>query len=275
MNWSILRTRFLAAAVATALSSAALAAPPVTTIRDTLYKADGSLFQGVLIITWKTFEAPDASRIPTNSLTTRVVDGSLFVKLVPTTTAPLAAYYSVRYVADGAVESSEFWSVPPSDSPLNVGAVRILWPPVAGLPPAEDIVVEIADVNGLPEALDNRPTKGLSYLPSRAAVIGSTGEIEGGSGAPGDCIRVDGSSGPCGVAPGFVDSEAPSGAIDGINATFTLADAPSPAGSLKLFRNGLLVEPTVDYSLDGNTVTFLSASIPAAGDTLKASYRTD
>lgn len=275
MNWSILRTRFLAPMVAAALSSAALAAPPVTTIRDTLYKADGSLFQGALMITWKTFEAPDSSRIPTNSLTTRVVDGSLFVKLVPTTTAPLAAFYSVRYVADGAVEFSEFWSVPPSDSPLDVGDVRILWPPVAGLPPAEDIVVEIEDVNGLPEALGNRPTKGLAYLPSRAAVIGSTGEIEGGSGAPEDCIRVDGSSGPCSLAPGFVDGEVPSGTINGINTVFTLAAAPSPAVSLKLFRNGLLVQPTVDYSLAGNTITFLPASIPAPGDALKVSYRTN
>src|SRR6202030_3702849 len=37
----------------------------------------------------------------------------------------------------------------------------------------------------------------------------------------------------------FADGETPSGTMDGTNAIFSLAAAPSPAGSLQLYRNGL------------------------------------
>src|SRR5262245_26122168 len=38
--------------------------------------------------------------------------------------------------------------------------------------------------------------------------------------------------------PNFVDGESPAGVIDGVNSVFTLANAPNPAASLQLFRNG-------------------------------------
>jgi len=261
--------------LALAQSPAASAAPPVTTIQDTLYKADGSPFEGIVMINWQTFEASDTSNIPTNTMAAQVVGGSLYLKLVPTTTAPTAAYYSVRYVADGAVQFSELWSVPPSDSPLRVRDVRILWPPSAGGTAESEGTVEIGDVNGLTEALDLRPTKGISYLPSRAAVISGTGEIEGAAGSLTDCVRVDGTTGPCGgLSVGFVEGETPSGTIDGVNTSFTLAAAPIPASSLRLYRNGVLQAASVDYNLSGSTITFLSASKPFSGDLLRATYRT-
>ena len=52
------------------------------------------------------------------------------------------------------------------------------------------------------DELTLRPRQGIIFLPSRAAVIGATGELESASGDPEDCIRVDGSSGPCGVSGG-------------------------------------------------------------------------
>lgn len=89
-------------------------------------------------------------------------------------------------------------------------------------------------------------------------------------------MKVDGTSGPCGsgAAIGFVDLEAPVGAVNGSNATFVLSQAPFPAGSLHLFRNGILQRVIVDYTLSGNAVTFLNVSTPQAGDQLLASYRT-
>jgi len=54
---------------------------------------------------------------------------------------------------------------------------------------------------------------------------------------------------------------------------FTLANPPAPATSLALYRNGLLEEQNVDYSVAGNTITFAPASAPLAGDTLMATYR--
>lgn len=68
----------------------------------------------------------------------------------------------------------------------------------------------------------------------------------------------------------IVDAETPSGVVDGTNAVFTLAHAPSPAASLQLFRNGLLMRATVDYALSGQTITFAAGSIPQMGDSLIA-----
>lgn len=66
--------------------------------------------------------------------------------------------------------------------------------------------------------------------------------------------------------------ETPSGAIDGVNATFTLAQTPAPAGALMLFLNGILQRQGGgnDYTLAGSTVTFNTP--PPAGDTLVATY---
>jgi hypothetical protein len=74
-----------------------------------------------------------------------------------------------------------------------------------------------------------------------------------------------------GAATTFTDNETPGGAINGTNLSFTLASAPSPAASLRLFRNGLLL--TGDYTLSGSTIAFTSATTPRMGDSLAAYYR--
>jgi hypothetical protein len=71
----------------------------------------------------------------------------------------------------------------------------------------------------------------------------------------------------------FVDSETPTGTIDGSNAQFTLANVPSPASSVLLSRNGIVLTAGQDFSITGSTITFLANARPASGDTLLASYR--
>jgi hypothetical protein len=253
-----------------------LAAPSLTTIDDMLYKADGSLFDGVLMINWKSFEGPDIVNVPTNSVTVRVVDGHLFTKLVPTTTAQQAAYYSVRYVASGNVQFTELWSVPSSDTSLRVRDVRIEWPPTTTAIVSPETDISITDIDGLADALDARPEKGSSFSSSRAAIIGPTGQIEAAAGGTDYCIRVDGSAGPCGsdATAGFQDGEAPVGTIDGTNRTFALSLVPVPAPSLLLFRNGMLQKQGVDYTLTGNIIDFASSTTPQSGDAITAFYRT-
>ena len=73
----------------------------------------------------------------------------------------------------------------------------------------------------------------------------------------------------------FVDDETPLGTIDGANLNFTLTAEPNPALSLKLFKNGDLLQQNIDYTLSGSTITFASQAItPQSGDSLMASYRT-
>lgn len=68
------------------------------------------------------------------------------------------------------------------------------------------------------------------------------------------------------------NGETPTGAIDGANVTYTLAAAPSPALSLQLFLNRVLMVQGTDYTLAGNTITYTGAGAPQVGDVHRAWY---
>lgn len=73
----------------------------------------------------------------------------------------------------------------------------------------------------------------------------------------------------------FVDDEKPAGTINGTNMSFSLANLPTPATSLKLFKNGNLLGQNIDYRLSNQTITFINTAVtPATGDSLIAYYRT-
>ena len=118
------RLFFVSASVAASL----WAAPPLTTIQDVLYKADGTRFNGSLTISWTSFEAIDRSVIAQQTTTVNVANGSLQVQFVPTTTATPAAFYTVVYHSDGRIQFQETWAVPSSTQPLRVRDVRIATP---------------------------------------------------------------------------------------------------------------------------------------------------
>ena len=123
--------------------------------------------------------------------------------------------------------------------------------------------------------LANRPVKGAGFGTGSVAVINQNGQIETVVGNIGDCVYADGTAGPCGgQSSSFFDAETPGGLVDGSNATFTLANAPS-GSSLLLFRNGLYMKPGFDYTLTGSTVQFAAGGVPVPQDTLVASYRID
>ncbi len=71
----------------------------------------------------------------------------------------------------------------------------------------------------------------------------------------------------------FADGETPSGTMNGTNAIFSLATAPTPVASLQLFRNGLEQMSGIDFTLSGNTITFLNGNIPKPSDIVQAFYR--
>ena len=59
--------------------------------------------------------------------------------------------------------------------------------------------------------------------------------------------------------PQFIDSETPVGTVNGTNKDFTINNFPSPATSLKIFVNGQRMTLTEDYTLDGKTISFVTA----------------
>jgi hypothetical protein len=130
-----------------------------------------------------------------------------------------------------------------------------------------------SDVLGLTEDLNVRAIRGPGFTNSRASIINDVGQLEGAVGDALDCVRVDGTAAPCVAALIFIDDEIPSGVINGSNAIFTITTVPSPATSLHVFRNGLLMKLGYDYTLSGTTITFVTGAIPQSGDTLIATYR--
>jgi hypothetical protein len=266
------------ALLAAGVIGAAAGQPALTTIQDILYRADGTRFSGTMIIRYTSFQAGDTSNIATSNLTLQIVNGTLRVQLVPTTNASPGAQYTVTYNSRGINQFTEIWAVPPSTTILRVRDVRVSTGIVIGPPPVLT-PVQIGDVTGLTNELAVRPMKGVGFGVGRTAVINQAGQIDAAAGNLGDCVRVDGSSGPCGAGGGgagagsFADAEIPAGTVNGANAVFTLASTPSPAGSLELFRNGLLQRQGSDYQISGNVVTFFLASVPVSGDLLVASYR--
>lgn len=281
------RSRWWLFCAALALGSTLGATPPLTTIQDVLYSSDGTRFNGLITITWPSFEASDASNIAAQTLQLNITNGILFVQLVPTTDADTPAIYTVQYNSDNGTLYAEAWAVPPSSTSLRVIDVRVAPGTVTGSAPSSgsstppgnssSSPILISDVTGLQAALNARPPEGTGFAVARTAIIDSTGAIDGAVGNLSDCMHVDGTSGSCGsssgASVGFVDAEVPGGTLDGSNASFTLANSPSPALSLELFRNGLLMSQGGDYTLSGNAVTFFTLSIPQPGDVLLASYR--
>lgn len=68
----------------------------------------------------------------------------------------------------------------------------------------------------------------------------------------------------------FVDGETPSGTVDGVNDTFTLANTPI-VGSVKVYLNGIRMQVTTDYTISGTTITFVTP--PSILDIILCDYR--
>jgi len=198
----MLSWRRLALVAAVAIEST-VAQPALTTIQDILYRADGTRFTGTMIIRYNSFLAGDTSNIATSNITLPIVNGTLQVRLAPTTTASPGAQYSVTYNARGINQYVETWAVPPSPTTLHVRDVRVAPGTVVG-PPDPITAIQIGDVVGLAGELASRPMKGIGFGIGRAAVINQAGQIDGATGNLGDCVHVDGSSGTCGGAGGAV-----------------------------------------------------------------------
>lgn len=75
------------------------------------------------------------------------------------------------------------------------------------------------------------------------------------------------------TAPNVVVGEVPSGTVNGINPTFTLASTPL-ANTLALYVNGVRqkVGAGNDYTLSGNVVTFIAGAIPQTDEPILADY---
>ena len=116
----------LCVAAAAAVCAVNLCAQNRTTVRDTLYNADGSRTAGQIEITWNGFRSADGKTIAAGKITRRITDGVLDLALVPNAgTTPAGTSYAVTYLLANGLSYSETWAVPQSDTPVSLAAVHV------------------------------------------------------------------------------------------------------------------------------------------------------
>ncbi|MBI3933488.1 MAG: hypothetical protein HY316_02270 [Acidobacteria bacterium] len=99
--------------------------PALTTVRDTVYKSDGTPASGMVVITWQGFVSADSRPVFGGNKTIPLAGGALAVALVPNAGGtPSGTSYRVRYYQSGGVYFEETWVVP-SSLPLANPAIPV------------------------------------------------------------------------------------------------------------------------------------------------------
>lgn len=108
------------------LTLQATAQVSTTQIADTIYRADGSVATGTIIVSWPAFTTAVGQAIPGGSTSAPIASGGAFtVQLAPNAGAiPEGTFYTAVYHLDNGSVSREYWVVPVSQSAVTVSSVR-------------------------------------------------------------------------------------------------------------------------------------------------------
>ncbi len=269
-----LRQLLFTLTLSTAFASCAWSQSNLTHISDTVSNPDGSPFNGTVVITWTGSGTSAGTSATPYSTSAKIYNGALSVALVPSVTASSSAFYlAVFNSRDGRLSWVETWQVGVSSAPLTLSQVRAN---ISGTAPSSGTNnIPIGQVTGLSAYL-NAISNSVNTLTATTGGFNST--VSGLASSVTNLTNIvsglvsAGTS--AGNSPTFFDGEVPQGAVNGSNAIFNLTNAPNPASSLSLFRNGVLQKVGSDFSLSGSTITFFTASVPRSGDLVQSSYRT-
>ena len=105
--------------------SSAQSGPALTSVVDTVYMADGSVAQGVLVITWPAFLTAGGTAVAPGVLNVTLgTGGALNVALESNAGAsPAGVYFTVVYQLEPGEVKTEYWVVP-TTSPATLAQVR-------------------------------------------------------------------------------------------------------------------------------------------------------
>lgn len=200
------------------------------------------------------------------------------------------------FVSEGSTQGNSAWSLT-TDDPITLGTTTLTFTQVAGgslysagaglvlngsafdVAAADSSVTVNADslqVNVGDASLEvssglrvKHGTAGQVYIANSAGVLTPT-TLSGDVASVSDSGSVTLATGIV-RASNYVVRETPSGSINGSNTTFSLASAPV-ANTESVFLNGILqdVGSGNDYTISGDTITFLSA--PVSGDKIRVTY---
>ncbi len=98
--------------------------PALTTISDTVYRADGSAATGTVLISWPSFQTSQGDAVAAGNLPVTIGAGGAFtVQLVANVgAAPAGTYYVAVFQLDDGTVRTEYWAVP-ATSPTTIAAV--------------------------------------------------------------------------------------------------------------------------------------------------------
>ena len=97
-----------------------------TTVTNTLYRADGTLASGTVVVSWNAFTTSLGQSVPSGTTSATIgTNGVMTVSLVPNAgSTPMGSYYTAVYHLDDGTVSREFWVVPASSTPVQVSAIK-------------------------------------------------------------------------------------------------------------------------------------------------------
>jgi len=98
--------------------------PALTTISDTVYRADGTAASGEVLISWPSFQTAGGDAVAAGNLSVTIGPAGAFTaQLVPNVGAsPAGTYYVVVFQLDDGTVRTEYWAVP-ATSPTTISAV--------------------------------------------------------------------------------------------------------------------------------------------------------
>jgi Pectate lyase superfamily protein len=112
------------------LLSRADAQVTTTNVSGTVYRADGSLASGTLLVSWPAFSTAANQAVAAGSISTTIgTNGFVSLNLAPNSGAyPAGTYYTAVYHLNDGTVSREYWVVPATPS-TAIGSVRALLAP--------------------------------------------------------------------------------------------------------------------------------------------------
>lgn len=98
----------------------------MTTVQDTVYRADGTQASGTVVVTWPTFTTAAGQAVAAgNTSATIGPNGALSVALTPNAGAtPTGTYYTAVFHLDDGTTSQQYWVIPVSATPVTLSAVE-------------------------------------------------------------------------------------------------------------------------------------------------------
>jgi hypothetical protein len=204
------RLFYLLAFVVWSLGASRAQSPITTTISDVIYRGDGTLAGGTLLISWPTFSTAAGQSVAAGKTSVALGPGGvLSVALVPNTGG---TFYTVVYQLDDGTVKTEFWSVT-ATSPTTIAAVRTVLGSgnsavtTSGngsfVSKAGDTMTGPLQLPGDPVSPNQAATKhyvdsGLGVKADLIVGVVPTGQLGNGTANNGLCLHGDSTWGACG-----------------------------------------------------------------------------